>query len=204
MMGQLGSSWGTPLDNGQQARQHAEDAIYGQRQHRASIRNGSRENSRSANAASTNQGIDPNSAAWPIRSKSITSTVVVTDAYGQASLRVDASMLGGQEAAAPAGNGSSVSHGSSGGNGKALQQPLRNAAESAACRSLGAVSGGAPAVRNRSAGQEFNDERHSGHSAERSGRGAPRTGWAVGMERVNQPGVLGSPLGGADTRDARS
>jgi hypothetical protein len=45
MMGQLGSSWATPLDNGQQARQHAENALYQQ---------GPRDWIRCGNSASSN------------------------------------------------------------------------------------------------------------------------------------------------------
>jgi hypothetical protein len=92
MMGQLGSSWGTPLDNGQQARQHAENALYQQGASRLDPMWQQREQQFNSNL--TNQGIDPNSAAGQQAAGNFGRDR--NDAYS--SLQNNASMLGGQEA----------------------------------------------------------------------------------------------------------
>jgi hypothetical protein len=92
MMGQLGSSWATPLDNGQQARQHAENALYQQGASRLDPMWQQREQQFNSNL--TNQGIDPNSAAGQQAMGSFGRDR--NDAYS--SLQNNASMLGGQEA----------------------------------------------------------------------------------------------------------
>jgi hypothetical protein len=92
MMGQLGSSWATPLDNGQQARQHAENALYQQGASRLDPMWQQREQQFNSNL--TNQGIDPNSAAGQQAAGSFGRDR--NDAYS--SLQNNASMLGGQEA----------------------------------------------------------------------------------------------------------
>lgn len=82
----------TPLDNGAQARQHAEDAIYGRATARLDPRFAQEQHDLTTSLA--NQGIDPNSAAYGKsldnfgRSKN--------DAYSSALM--DAIMGGGQEA----------------------------------------------------------------------------------------------------------
>jgi len=92
MGSQLASAWANPLDNGAQARQHAEDAIYQRAASRLDPMWGQRE--QAFNTGLANQGIDPNSAAGQAafgnfgRSRN--------DAYSSALM--DAIMGGGQEA----------------------------------------------------------------------------------------------------------
>lgn len=62
MMTQLASAWRTPLDNGADARQHAEDAIYQRASSRLDPMWASRDHDLATTLAS--QGIDPNSAAY--------------------------------------------------------------------------------------------------------------------------------------------
>lgn len=62
MEGQAASAWGQPLDNGAQARQHAQDAIYGQETSRLDPQWQQRQHDFQTQLA--NQGIDPNSAAY--------------------------------------------------------------------------------------------------------------------------------------------
>jgi hypothetical protein len=92
MMGQLGSSWANPLDNGQQARQHAEDSLYGQATSRLDPMWQQRE--QQFNSGLTNQGIDPNSAAGQQAFGNFNRGR--NDAY-QGAIN-NASMFGGQEA----------------------------------------------------------------------------------------------------------
>lgn len=61
MQGQLSSAWGTPLDNGAQARDRAEGAIYGRETSRLDPQWQQRE--QGMNASLANQGLDPGSAA---------------------------------------------------------------------------------------------------------------------------------------------
>src|SRR6266850_3367357 len=92
MMGQLQSAWGTPLDNGAGARQHAEDAIYGRATARLDPMWDQRQHSMQTDLA--NQGIDPNSAAY---GKSLDNfSRGRNDAYSSA--LQDAITGGGQEA----------------------------------------------------------------------------------------------------------
>jgi hypothetical protein len=92
MMGQLGSAWANPLDNGQQARQHAEDSLYRQGASRLDPMWQQREQQFNSNL--TNQGIDPNSAAGQQAAGRFGRDR--NDAYS--SLQNNASMFGGQEA----------------------------------------------------------------------------------------------------------
>lgn len=92
MMSQLGSAWANPLDNGAQARQHAEDAIYGRAASRLDPMWSSREHDMQTQLA--NQGIDPNSAAYTKASSDFGRNR--NDAYSSALM--DAIMGGGQEA----------------------------------------------------------------------------------------------------------
>lgn len=93
---QLGSqaagAWGTPLDNGQQARQHAEDAIYQRGASRLDPMWAQREHGFNSDLA--NQGIDPNSEAYAKASGNFGRDR--NDAYS--SLLRDSIMGGGQEA----------------------------------------------------------------------------------------------------------
>jgi hypothetical protein len=61
MQGQLSSAWGTPLDTGAQARDRAENAIYGREASRLDPMWQQRE--QGMNASLANQGLDPGSAA---------------------------------------------------------------------------------------------------------------------------------------------
>jgi hypothetical protein len=61
MQDQLTAAWSNPLDNGQQARQHAEDALYGRETSRLDPMWQQRQHDFETQLA--NQGIDPNSAA---------------------------------------------------------------------------------------------------------------------------------------------
>lgn len=90
--GQFANAWGSPLDNGAQARQHAEDALYGQAASRLDPMWGQREQQFSSGLA--NQGIDPNSKAGQQAYGSFGRDR--NDAY-QSAIN-SASMLGGQEA----------------------------------------------------------------------------------------------------------
>jgi hypothetical protein len=92
MMGQLGSAWSQPLDNGQQARQHAEDSLYGQATSRLDPMWNQREQQFKSDL--TNQGIDPNSAAGQQAYGNFGRDR--NDAY-QGAIN-SAGMLGGQEA----------------------------------------------------------------------------------------------------------
>lgn len=92
MQGQLASAWGTPLDNGAQARQHAEDAIY---QREASRLDPVWNNREQANRTQLEQqGIDPNSAAGKTSMDTLGRSR--NDAYSSALQQ--AIMGGGQEA----------------------------------------------------------------------------------------------------------
>lgn len=62
LQSQAANAWSTPLDNGQQARQHAEDAIYGQAQSRLDPMWNQREEQNRTRLI--NQGFDPNSQAY--------------------------------------------------------------------------------------------------------------------------------------------
>jgi hypothetical protein len=92
MQGQLASAWGSPLDNGAQARQHAEDAIYGRASSRLDPQWQLRE--QQAKAELANQGLDPNSEAGGSLLSQLGRDR--NDAYSTA--RQDAIMGGGQEA----------------------------------------------------------------------------------------------------------
>lgn len=61
MGSQLAGAWGSPLDNGGQARQHAEDALYGRQTSRLDPQWQLREDRAKSDLA--NQGLDPNSEA---------------------------------------------------------------------------------------------------------------------------------------------
>jgi hypothetical protein len=92
LQGQAASAFGTPLDNGAQARQHAEDAIYGRETSRLDPMFAQRETGLRAQLA--NQGLDPTSAAY---GKSVdTFERGRNDAYSSALQQ--AIMGGGQEA----------------------------------------------------------------------------------------------------------
>lgn len=80
MMGQLANSWATPLDNGAQARQHAQDAIYGQETSRLDPQWQQRQHDFETQMA--NQGIDPNSQAYATASGNLNRAQ--NDAYQQA------------------------------------------------------------------------------------------------------------------------
>lgn len=82
----------TPMDNGAQARQHAEDAIYGRATARLDPRFAQEQHDLTTSLA--NQGIDPNSAAYGKSLDNFGRTK--NDAYSSALM--DAIMGGGQEA----------------------------------------------------------------------------------------------------------
>jgi hypothetical protein len=143
MMGQLGSSWGTPLDNGQQARQHAEDAIYGRATSRLDPMWQQREHDLQTQLA--NQGIDPSSMAYQKQIDNMNRGR--NDAYGQASY--ESILGGGQEAQRQQGMDLQSRMAPLAGMA-GLQGLSGNAAKPAASGGLGAVPGGAPEVRNQS------------------------------------------------------
>jgi hypothetical protein len=92
MGSQLASAWANPLDNGADARKHAEDAIYGRAASRLDPMWAQRDHDLSTTLAS--QGIDPNSAAYGKALDNQGRTR--NDAYSSALM--DAIMGGGQEA----------------------------------------------------------------------------------------------------------
>ncbi len=92
MMGQLGSAWANPLDNGAAARDKAEGAIYGRAASRLDPMWNSREHDMQVQLA--NQGIDPNSAAYTKAGSDFGRSR--NDAYTSALM--EAIMGGGQEA----------------------------------------------------------------------------------------------------------
>lgn len=92
MGSQAASAWGQPLDNGAQARQHAQDAIYGQETSRLDPQWQQRQHNFQTQMA--NQGIDPNSAAYGTASGNLNRAQ--NDAYQQANY--GSIIGGGQEA----------------------------------------------------------------------------------------------------------
>lgn len=89
---QFAKGWGTPLDNGADARQHAEDAIYQRETSRLDPMWNNREQSNRTQLEQ--QGIDPNSAAGKTSMDTLGRSR--NDAYSSA--LHDAIMGGGQEA----------------------------------------------------------------------------------------------------------
>jgi hypothetical protein len=92
MQGQAANAWMNPLDNGAQARQHAEDAIYGRQTSRLDPQWSLRE--QQAKTELANQGLDPNGEAGMGMLSQLGRDR--NDAYSTA--RQDSIIGGGQEA----------------------------------------------------------------------------------------------------------
>jgi hypothetical protein len=92
LQGQAANAWQSPLDNGAQARQHAEDAIYSRGASRLDPQFAQQE--QGLNSSMANQGLDPGSQAFNNAYGNFSRAK--NDAYG--SLSQDAIMGGGQEA----------------------------------------------------------------------------------------------------------
>jgi hypothetical protein len=97
LQGQAANAWSSPLDNGAQARQHAEDAIYSRGASRLDPQFAQQEQAMTSGLA--NQGLDPGSQAFNNAYGNFSRAK--NDAYG--SLSQDAIMGGGQEPAASRG-----------------------------------------------------------------------------------------------------